>query len=81
MAQQFMYDAFLHTKTEQEDGSGIKEETAFPITRWDHILGRPKRIDISNINEMVGGDYFFIDRKPILLPDEVFKAVYPEFEF
>ena len=80
MASKNICDSFLHTKSDASDGSGVIEKVTLPITRWENIMGRPKRIKVSDLDSVNGGEYLFVDRKSISLPNKVYEACYPEFD-
>ena len=51
-------DAFFHVKEENEETDETTEKIAFPITRYEAVINRPKMV--TNISETPISDFFLL---------------------
>lgn len=74
-------DSFLHTKTDVgSDGVIMNEEKiTLPITRWENIMGRPEIVTLETADQVHGISYLYLRRRQMVLSDQLFANLYPEF--
>lgn len=70
-------DVVLHVKNKIA-GIGTVKKTVYPVTRWENVLGAPRLLNKTSLEDAFPSEYAIYEYRDISISDEEYEACFGE---